>query len=214
MSNKKSNKKSQNKPNGSQDVRTALLLAGKHVFAQKGLSGSSIRDIAKEANVNSSMISYYFDGKEGLYRACIEEIGANRMAFFEQILTPPNTKDELRVKMTMFLENMFTLIFEDRDTGLMIIREYDRVNSPAGEVFTKSFLQLFDLLKDFFTHAQKKKLISKNTDALTLAFLFFGSITSQMRLDHIKNKAFKRSLNNKTDRKKTFDSIVNLFLSA
>lgn len=206
--------KSQNKPTAAIDVRLALLEAGKHLFAQKGLSGTSIRDIASAAKVNSSMISYYFDGKEGLYKQCIEDIGAKRLGFFEQILTPANSQEELRVKMTLFLDNLFTLIYDDRDTGLMIIREYDRLNSPAGETFTKSFLRLFELLKEFFTHAQKKKLISKKIDALTLSFLFFGTITSQLRLDHFKEKTFQRSLFTKKERDHVFNSIVHLFLLA
>jgi len=38
--------------------RDQLLLAGKKLFARQGLSGTSIRDIAQQAGMNSSMISY------------------------------------------------------------------------------------------------------------------------------------------------------------
>ena len=41
-------------------------------FALKGYEGATIRSIAKRAGVNLAMISYYFGGKEGLYRSVLE----------------------------------------------------------------------------------------------------------------------------------------------
>lgn len=49
-------------------VNTAIPL-----FAQKGFVAVSIREIADAAQVNSSAISYYFKGKEGLYQAVLEK---------------------------------------------------------------------------------------------------------------------------------------------
>lgn len=77
-----------------ESASASLLQAAKHLFARKGLNGTSIRDIAQEAGVNSSLISYYFQGKEGLYRACLKEIGEQRFSVAQQILQPPNNKDD------------------------------------------------------------------------------------------------------------------------
>ena len=52
--------------------REKLLEVAVHLFAQKGLDGVSTRDLAREAGLNISLISYYFGGKEGLYRAVLE----------------------------------------------------------------------------------------------------------------------------------------------
>ena len=38
-------------------------------FSEHGFSGARISAIAARAGVNQQLISYYFDGKEGLYRA-------------------------------------------------------------------------------------------------------------------------------------------------
>ncbi|HEV7621531.1 MAG TPA: TetR family transcriptional regulator [Flavisolibacter sp.] len=43
------------------------------LFAQKGFDGTSVRDIAEDAVVNPSMISYYFGSKEGLMQALFQE---------------------------------------------------------------------------------------------------------------------------------------------
>jgi len=53
------------------DKQTDILLAAEKLFAEEGFDGASIRTIAKEANVNIAMISYYFGSKEKLLEALI-----------------------------------------------------------------------------------------------------------------------------------------------
>jgi AcrR family transcriptional regulator len=50
-------------------IRTALALFGEH-----GFDGVSTRDIATQAGVPAPSLQYYFENKEGLYAACIEDI--------------------------------------------------------------------------------------------------------------------------------------------
>lgn len=50
-------------------TRQAILDAGLAEFAAKGYAGARVGDIAERAGVNKQLISYYFGGKEGLYRA-------------------------------------------------------------------------------------------------------------------------------------------------
>lgn len=48
--------------------RRLLLDAALHEFAAHGYAGTKVADIAARAGVNKQLISYYFGGKEGLYR--------------------------------------------------------------------------------------------------------------------------------------------------
>ncbi|CCE05538.1 hypothetical protein BRAS3843_1390030 [Bradyrhizobium sp. STM 3843] len=50
-------------------IRTALAL-----FGERGFDGVSTRDIAAQAGVPAPSLQYYFESKEGLYAACIEDI--------------------------------------------------------------------------------------------------------------------------------------------
>lgn len=54
-------------------ARAKLLLAALRLFAQKGYAKTSTRDIAQAAGANIGAISYYFGGKQGLYRAAVTE---------------------------------------------------------------------------------------------------------------------------------------------
>lgn len=54
------------------DGKMKLLETAMRLFAADGYAAVSIRRIAEESGVNSALISYHFKGKEGLYRAVIE----------------------------------------------------------------------------------------------------------------------------------------------
>ncbi|MCX8531589.1 TetR/AcrR family transcriptional regulator [Chryseobacterium luquanense] len=49
-----------------------ILFAAEKLFAENGFQGTSTREISKAANVNISMISYYFGSKEKLYEKLVE----------------------------------------------------------------------------------------------------------------------------------------------
>lgn len=55
------------------DTRTALLRAGRAAFAAGGLEGARVDEIAARAGVNKQLVYHYFNSKEGLYTAVLEE---------------------------------------------------------------------------------------------------------------------------------------------
>jgi AcrR family transcriptional regulator len=56
-----------------QETRCRLLDAAMALFAGKGFSKTSTREIASAAQVNVASISYYFGDKAGLYRAVFDD---------------------------------------------------------------------------------------------------------------------------------------------
>ncbi|MDI1316256.1 TetR/AcrR family transcriptional regulator [Flavobacterium sp.] len=53
------------------DKQIEILQVAEKLFAEEGFDGTSIRDIAKKANVNIAMISYYFGSKEKMLEALV-----------------------------------------------------------------------------------------------------------------------------------------------
>ncbi|HTL89886.1 MAG TPA: TetR/AcrR family transcriptional regulator [Leptolyngbya sp.] len=49
-----------------------ILDAAEIEFSRHGLKGARISDIAKQAEITTAMIHYYFDNKEGLYKAVLQ----------------------------------------------------------------------------------------------------------------------------------------------
>jgi len=55
-----------------ENTRKALIMAAGRLFTRQGIEGTSIREIAKMAGTDSSMIKYYFGNKDGLVNAVID----------------------------------------------------------------------------------------------------------------------------------------------
>lgn len=51
------------------DAKVKIINTALKLFAEQGYTRTSTRDIARMADVNLSAIKYYFDDKEGLYKA-------------------------------------------------------------------------------------------------------------------------------------------------
>lgn len=85
------------------DCRKNIIASTIPLFAVKGLNGVSVRDLARAAGVNISMISYYFGGKEGLYAAVLSQQFAvlGKLDEIEQLETDTLQKFELYVRATV-----------------------------------------------------------------------------------------------------------------
>ncbi|WP_035859005.1 TetR/AcrR family transcriptional regulator [Cryptosporangium arvum] len=67
--------------------RERLLAAAADEFAAAGYAGARVSSIASRAGLNPQLISYYFGGKAGLYRA----LGERWLAFEQEL--EPDSKD-------------------------------------------------------------------------------------------------------------------------
>ena len=56
------------------ETRQRIIDAAIRLFGEHGFDGASTRDIAAAAAVNAPALQYYFENKEGLYKACAEYI--------------------------------------------------------------------------------------------------------------------------------------------
>ena len=81
------------------DKQIEILQVAERLFAEVGFDGASIRTIAREANVNIAMISYYFGSKEKLLEALIVYRISSMKIHLENIyredLTPLEKVDRL-----------------------------------------------------------------------------------------------------------------------
>jgi AcrR family transcriptional regulator len=67
------------------DKRGLLIQAAIDLFAQKGFTGTSVRDIGKAARVNTSLVYYYFKDKEEILYSIIERSTRDLIAVLREI---------------------------------------------------------------------------------------------------------------------------------
>jgi TetR/AcrR family transcriptional regulator, regulator of cefoperazone and chloramphenicol sensitivity len=56
------------------ETRQRIIEAAIELFGEFGFEGASTREIAARAGVNAPALQYYFENKEGVYRACVEAL--------------------------------------------------------------------------------------------------------------------------------------------
>lgn len=70
------------------DVRAALMVAARKLFLQYGFAKVTARQIAAAAGTTAAMIHYYFENKEGLFRAMLQEAIAPIHQMLVDVLRP------------------------------------------------------------------------------------------------------------------------------
>ncbi|KWO42357.1 TetR family transcriptional regulator [Burkholderia sp. MSMB1459WGS] len=64
------------------ETRQRIIEAAIELFGERGFAGASTREIAARAGVNAPALQYYFENKEGVYRACVETIAESGWQVF------------------------------------------------------------------------------------------------------------------------------------
>lgn len=72
-----------------QDTRTRLIESAILHFAAKGFDGTGIREIATGANANSALVTYHFQGKEGLYLEALKGIFSRKKSAVAELASIP-----------------------------------------------------------------------------------------------------------------------------
>ena len=96
--------------------RQRILNSAIKLFAQKGYDGVGIREICKDANANICMISYFWGGKEGLYKGIIDSLVEKQTQIaktFVNLDIEPNTlnkKEQINLLFKIF-DNMVDFIY-------------------------------------------------------------------------------------------------------
>lgn len=117
-------------PTGEDRSSTArILAAAEEEFASRGFDATSIRQVARRANVPMALVSYHFGSKAGLYRAIFEArtptVLERRMAGFALADTEANPQRKLDLTVKSLLVPMLRLRATERSSsfGRLLARE-------------------------------------------------------------------------------------------
>src|SRR5947208_3705671 len=69
-------------------TRAAILAAAEEEFAWHGLEGARTEEIALRSGVTKGMIYHYFESKEKLYQAALEQVLAPLLISLQQFAAP------------------------------------------------------------------------------------------------------------------------------
>ena len=193
------------------DKRDLILAEARKFFCEKGFEGASVRDICDSANANVSAIKYYFGGKEGLYRECFKAYGEGRLNSASKILTKANSVEELKLRIKLYCEDFIKEGLENMHTTKLICREIEAESPLIEDIFQETFFKVYTTFAEMLEDAQTKNLIRKDIDTMIITSAFFNNLTTSLRVNHIGEKYFKRSLRDPEYSQLYINNIIAIF---
>lgn len=125
-------KKTANSP----DYRAIICTAGQALFAERGFAGTTIRQIAKQAGVNSGLLYHYYSNKETLYLSLLETSVSEIVVQVENIAASPDTPEEkIRHIVRAFLAH-----YQAHPQSFRLIRRAVDEHSPAAQALAQNWL--------------------------------------------------------------------------
>ena len=137
------------------DKREKILNVAIKLFAERGFEGTSTRDICKLANVNISMISYYFNSKQGLYDAIVSKF-IGKIKSYMQALTDfdadfESLSQEEKIKIVYLMaDKLVDFFYRDipPEQLKLILQEQQKpdstLKSPPFEFIMKLLASIFN----------------------------------------------------------------------
>lgn len=98
-----------------------IIAAARIVFTRKGYESAKIRDIAAEADINLSLVNYYFRSKEKLFQLVMSEVVEQLFTGVVSILN--NQSLLLEEKITQLISYYTNLLLQNPNFPLFMVNE-------------------------------------------------------------------------------------------
>lgn len=128
-----SNPKRPGRPPGTSDTRERILTSARELFARNGISHTSIRAVAKQADVDAALVHHYFGTKAQLFAAAIQ-VPLDPMTIIGPLRTAP--VDELGSTLLTLLLPVW-----DSEIGAGMIATLRSVIAGSEVNLMRSFLR-------------------------------------------------------------------------
>jgi AcrR family transcriptional regulator len=175
------------------DKQIRIIESAEKRFAENGFEGTSVRDIAHDANINIAMISYYFGSKEKLLEAIfnyrIKTTGINIENIINNTALSPLQKIERFVDD--YIDRMLGNVYFYR---LMMQEPSFKELHKSSEIVYDAKMQNMELVKKVVHQGQAKGEFKKNIDIPLMIMTMVGTANHFMS-----TQEFYRRYNKMTD---------------
>lgn len=171
------------------DCRITLLAVATRLFAEKGLHGVSVRELARAAGMNLSMISYYFGGKESLYAAVLTEQFATlkQVAEIRELALDPLGKFERYIRATVdrYRKNPYLLRF--------YTSELTNPTASFELIVKPAIREVLDLLVEIFREGLAAGQFRRELDPMDTILALAGMINFYYLVEPVTEELVDRS---------------------
>ena len=152
-----------------------ILLVAEQLFAEEGFDGTSVREIAKIANINVAMISYYFGSKEKLLEALVLYRISGMQLHLENLSTEDISPIE---KIEKLIEYYIQRINSNRCMYQILHFELSTTKREINlEAFTQVKKNNLILLENIIAEGQLQGLFKPNINVALIPPIIIGTTT-------------------------------------
>jgi AcrR family transcriptional regulator len=170
-----------------------ILQVAEQLFAEEGFDGTSVRDIAKKANINIAMISYYFGSKEKLLEALvifrIKAMSMHLENLYQENISPLDKIDKL---IAYYIQRVH------QNRSIYQILHFELSNNKREinlQAFTEVKKNNLRFLENIIKEGQEQGVFQPNINVVLLPTIIIGSYSHM----HMNKVYYKEVLNLNTE---------------
>ncbi len=195
----------------SQKSKEDILKAAEIKFAEKGIYGTRVDDIAQAANINKRMIYEYFGSKEDLYKAVLVEV-YSRLSRQEMILLSED------ISYTDAIKKITSLYFEYLQNTPTYVNLILWENLNEGKYikdidFSNIKTPVFNLLREVIDKGKKEGIFKQEADTeqfiLSLLTFTFAHFSNRYTL----SKLLGKDITSIENIRNTVNTVTEMFLN-
>jgi AcrR family transcriptional regulator len=183
-----------------------LLDTAELLFSRKGFDGTSVRDIAEAAGINTAMISYYFGSKEKLMEQIFERKSLDLLENVEKLLKDADL-DPFQ-KMYSLVDIYVNNIMERKNFHRILLAEQIINQNPSiVQLMEKMKTRNSESVNELIRLGQKKGLFRKNIDIPMMTNTLVGTVSYMLinlefyrkyhHMESMKEEEFERTVRKK-----------------
>ncbi len=152
-----------------------ILNVTEKLFAEKGYDGTSIRDIAKAADINVAMVSYYFGSKEKLLDALI----INRVSCFGMLLETIQIEaispvEKIKKYVALYIDRLYENKEVYQIINFEVVNQKRTSHYPAFSEIKRKNLKL---LESILIEGENLNLFHRNYNVLLIPAIVIGTFS-------------------------------------
>ncbi|PVE21193.1 TetR family transcriptional regulator [Microvirga sp. KLBC 81] len=174
-------------------TRQNILAIATKEFAEKGYSGARVDEIAAQTNTSKRMIYYYFEDKEGLFVAVLED-AYRRIRQIEATLDLGGLEPEAAIRALVGFTFDYQNSNEDFIRLVMVENIHQGVHLARSRAIQELNVSVINTLRGIYERGVKDGIFRKGIDEIdlhmTISALCFFNVSNRATFSQI----FKRDM--------------------
>lgn len=160
--------------------RTDILRAAANIFAEKGFEGSTLEEISEAAEYGKGTIYHYFQNKEEIYSAILDELFSNYLNLVKDV---DKETSSLKDFFEILSKGIINYSIENKSAFLLLVQvRLNLMRTCSFKIFEKLNNYHEEILKIYHKRINKaiknEEIVKVNPRALSV--LFKGMILSHL----------------------------------